>query len=137
MERVLVLDTNVWISQLLLPRSTAALAVQAALRWGTPVVSEQTLQELGQVLSRAKFDKYLSLDERREFMRLLGGVARLVPVTQQLRACRDPGDDKFLDLALSARASHLITGDDDLLVLDPFHGVHICTPAQFLAKVGT
>jgi predicted nucleic acid-binding protein len=47
-------------------------------------------------------------------------------------ACRDPKDDKVLSLAVSGRATHLITGDADLLVLDPFEADRIVTPRRFL-----
>jgi predicted nucleic acid-binding protein len=52
----------------------------------------------------------------------------LVPVSD----CRDPGDDKYLELALAARAAILISSDEDLLALDPWRGVHIVRPAEFL-----
>jgi putative PIN family toxin of toxin-antitoxin system len=63
---------------------------------------------------------------------LLGGVARMVPVAQRIRACRDPKDDKFFDAALSGGAHAIVTGDQDLLALPPFHDIHIVTPAAFL-----
>jgi predicted nucleic acid-binding protein len=47
-------------------------------------------------------------------------------------ACRDPKDDKFLSLAVCGRATHLVTGDADLLALNPFEGIRIVTPRQFL-----
>ncbi len=67
--------------------------------------------------------------------RSVGGVARVVPVVRRIRACRDPKDDKFLDVALSGDAAAIITGDQDLLVLDPFHGIRIVSPSVFLTWV--
>jgi predicted nucleic acid-binding protein len=49
-----------------------------------------------------------------------------------VRACRDPKDDKFLELAVSGAACCVVTGDQDLLALHPFRSVSILTPAQFL-----
>jgi predicted nucleic acid-binding protein len=46
----------------------------------------------------------------------------------------DPGDDKFLEVALNGRADLIITGDRDLLALDPFMGIAIRTPAAYLAR---
>ena len=63
-------------------------------------------------------------------------LAEEVAITESVGACRDPKDDKFLELAVSGRADYLVTGDLDLLVLDPFRGVRILTPADFLAAVG-
>lgn len=130
---VLVADTNVFVSALLLPSSVAAKALNNALALHTVVVSAETLAELGEVLGRPKFDRYLSSDERQSYFELLAGVVRLVNVPHAVVACRDPKDDKFLSLALAAEANFLITGDQDLLVLHPFHEVAIVTPADFIA----
>ena len=55
-----------------------------------------------------------------------------VEVSAKITACRDPNDDKFLELAVSGLATHIVTGDQDLLVLDPFQGISILTPHAFL-----
>jgi len=133
--RTLVIDTNLWVSRLLLPGGVAARAVNAALAWGTPLMSEATLVELSEVLSRRKFDRYVTPADRQQFLRLLGGVVRMVSITQTLAVCRDPADDKFLDVALTGQARLILTGDADLLALHPFHGVDILRPAEFLAQV--
>lgn len=130
-ERRWVLDTNTLVSRLLLPGGTAARAVDHALALGVPLVSDDTLAELADVLSRPRFDRYVTLQERQRFVQLLLGVARRVPITHRVRACRDPKDDKFLHVALNGRAEAIITGDRDLLVLDPFHGVRILSPTAF------
>jgi predicted nucleic acid-binding protein len=52
-------------------------------------------------------------------------------ITTQIAACRDPKDDKFLELAVNGRAEVIVSGDADLLVLDRFHGIPIITPAAF------
>jgi putative PIN family toxin of toxin-antitoxin system len=127
-----VVDTNVLVSRPLAPRGAAARAVDRAVTNGVLLVSEATLAELVEVLDRPKFDPYLSHDQRRQFISLLGGVAYLVPITRRFNACRDPRDDKFLDVALNGEAVAIVTGDTDLLALDPFHGVRILTPADFL-----
>jgi predicted nucleic acid-binding protein len=49
-----------------------------------------------------------------------------------LKARRDPDDDKFLETAIAGEADCLVTGDGDLLVLDPFRGVRILTARAFL-----
>lgn len=127
-----VLDTNTLISRLLVPAGVAGRAVDAALARGVLLVSEATLAELAEVLARPKFDRYLGREDRQQFFRLLSGVARTINITQRTEACRDPRDNKFLDVALSGEANAIITGDDDLLVLHPHLGVAILSPAQFL-----
>lgn len=66
-----VIDNNILISRLLLPNSIPAQAVRLALEIGILLISDQTLQELLTVIERKKFDKYVSLDERKEFIRKL------------------------------------------------------------------
>jgi len=129
-----VIDTNLLISRLLTPRGMAALAVDRAMAQGILLVSDDTLQELAQVLARPRFDPYISATERQRFLALLGGVARRIHITRQFQLCRDPKDDKFLDVAFNGQAQAIVTGDRDLLVLENFHGVAILTPAQFLAR---
>lgn len=133
-DRKLVIDTNLWVSRLLMPGGTAAAAVDQALVWGIPLLSEETLTELSNVLTRAKFDRYVSRADRQQFLRLLGGIVRVVPITQRIAACRDPTDDKFLDVALNGEAQLILTGDEDLLELHPFHGIAIVRPADFLGR---
>jgi putative PIN family toxin of toxin-antitoxin system len=127
-----VVDTDLLVSRLLVPRGVAARAVDHALARGILLVSEETLGELAEVLGRSRFDPYASREDRRQFVELLGGVARLVSVTRRLRACRDPRNDRFLDVALNGGAAAIVTGDHDLPDLDPFHGLRIVAPAVFL-----
>src|SRR5690606_42160047 len=132
-ERRWVLDTNVLVSRLLLPGSVPARAVDHALARGVPLVSDETLAELVQELSRPKFDPYVSRRDRREYIRRLGGVVRVVEIRWRDAACRDPKDDKFLHVAVNGEAEAIVSGDRDLLALHPFHGVDIIAPAAFLA----
>lgn len=133
-DRKLVIDTSLWISRLLMPGGQAAKAVDHGLAWGLPLMSEDTLTELVDVLARPKFDRYVSLADRQQFIRLLGGIVRVIPITQRITACRDPKDDKFLDIALNGDARMILTGDNDLLELHPFHGIEILKPADFLNR---
>ncbi len=128
-----VLDSNVLVSRLLAPGGTSARAVDRALLGGLLLVSEETMGELVEVLARPRFDRYVSREDRQQFLRLLGGVSRLIKINRRFQACRDPRDDKFLDVALGGGAKALITGDLDLLALHPFHNLPILSPAQFLA----
>jgi putative PIN family toxin of toxin-antitoxin system len=105
--------------------------VQHALANDRVIASEATLMALAEVLGRSKFDPYLTLGERQEFLRLFDRVAERVEVVRVINACRDPGDDKFLELAVDGSAEIIVTGDRDLLALDPFRGVSIVTPARF------
>lgn len=136
MERRLVLDTNTLVSRMLLPGGVAGRAVDKALAEGVLLVSDETLAELAEVLARPKFDRYVSMDDRRQFIRLLGGISRIVPIRHRVSVCRDPKDDMFLHVALNGEAAALVTGDRDLLVLhESFrrsHGLAILAPSDFL-----
>lgn len=85
--RRFVVDTNALTSRLLLPRSVPALAVNRELAEGTLLASEPTLEELAEVLSRSKFDPYVTIAERQRFLRLLGRIVQLVPIVHTIRAC--------------------------------------------------
>ena len=71
--------------------------------------------------------------ERDELLDLLRGLAVWFVPTESVRECRDPKDDKFLELALAANARVIVTGDNDLLVLHPWRGIEILRPADYLA----
>jgi putative PIN family toxin of toxin-antitoxin system len=127
-----VFDNSVVVSALLFDQSVPAQAFFAALDAGEILLSPMTFTELSEVLSRKKFDCYATSDERERFLAMLLSDATLVDIVEEVRLCRDPKDDKFLELAVSGRGSCIVTGDQDLLVLHPFRGVPILTPAQFL-----
>ena len=95
----IVVDTNALVSRLLLPDSASCKAVEKAVREGTILVSEATLEELADVLSRKKFDPYVSLQDRELFIRVLGRISERIAGGRRIQACRDPRDDKFLEVA--------------------------------------
>ena len=131
----IVIDTNIFISRLLLPDSVPGRAATHAIDAGIVLVSEDTLTELADVLARPKLDAYLTLKTRQQFFLELEQIAELVPIIQRIHACRDPRDDKFLELAVNGGAELSLTGDRDLLALDPFCGITIQAPADYLAKL--
>ena len=130
----IVVDTNVMISRLLRPPSVPGQAMRRAVDEGTLLVSEATMGELADVLARPKLDPYVSVEERQQFLLLLGRIVEMVPILHRIRACRDPKDDKFLEAAVNGEADIIISGDRDLVDLHPFRGIPIVTPAIFLAR---
>lgn len=132
-ERVVV-DTNALVSRLLLPHSTPSRAVRKAIDEARLLASDATIEELVEVLSRRKFDPYVTVQERQRFLRLLGRIVDMMPVVHTVRECRDPRDDKFLELAINGEADVIVSGDDDLLVLHPFRTIPILTPAAYLER---
>ena len=127
-----VLDTNVLVSALLVPGSKPRRALDRAFQEGKVLLSFATLAELYDVLHRKQFRRYIEEEDVRSFIAALARESDWIDVNVQINACRDPKDNKFLEIALSGRATHLITGDADLLVLDPFQGIRILSPQEFL-----
>ena len=127
-----VLDTNVLISALLFKTSVPFQAIELAEKQGIILYSEATLNELEQVLNRKKFNKYLSLEDRQVFLLKFISSSQLVSITENITVCRDEKDNKFLELAVSSNANVIVTGDLDLLILNPFQAVEILTPDMFI-----
>ncbi len=128
------LDTNVMVSALLLKQSVARQAFDRVTSQGKLLVPQATVEELNQVLSRKEFDKYVLEDERLQYLTALVREASLIEITETVNECRDAKDNKFSELAVSAKAACIVSGDNDLLVLHPFRGIPILTPRQFLSQ---
>ena len=100
-----VFDTNVLVSSLLLPDSKPRQALDKALREGKVLVSFAALAELYDVLSRKQFRRYVDEEEVRSFLAALTREAQWIDVEARIQACRDPKDDKFLELAVSGQGN--------------------------------
>ena len=127
-----VFDTNVLVSALLLPDSKPRHALDLALQRGKVLLSFAVLAELYEVLKRKRFRRYVDEEDVRTFVAALAREAQWVDVNVRITACRDPKDDKFLELAISGDATHIVTGDSDLLALHPFQGIQIVPPQAIL-----
>ena len=132
-ESRIILDTGVLVSAVLLPRSIPRQAVDLSFAQGIVLASADTIDELDEVLRRPKFNRYLREEERLLFLAAFIRDAEVVNVTENLAECRDPKDNKFLELAVTGKASCIVSGDSDLLVLNPFRGVAILTPQEFIS----
>jgi len=129
-----VVDTNVLVSRLILPHSICAEAWGRAESNARLLISEATLYELADVLSRPKFDRYVSLEDRKGFIERLTQIAEIVPIIQLVRECRDRKDNKFLEVALNGSADVIITGDNDLLAMNPWRGIEILSPHDYVKR---
>ena len=130
-----VFDTNVLVSALIFEDSKPGLAFRHALQNGQILLSLTTLEEIDEVMRREKFERYVTAEEREEFLEALIERARFVEPAAQIKVCRDPKDDKFLELAVNGEAHHIISGDDDLLDLSPFRGIEILSVDDFLKRL--
>jgi putative PIN family toxin of toxin-antitoxin system len=126
-----VIDTGVFISAAIKMQSTPSLAIHRAVQSGVLLKSSSTEDEFLDVIDRPYLARFISSDARRQMMQLIA-AAELVTVTERIAVCRDAKDDKFLEVAVTGRADLIITGDADLLVLNPFRDIPIVTPATFI-----
>ncbi|HEY0246591.1 MAG TPA: putative toxin-antitoxin system toxin component, PIN family [Mucilaginibacter sp.] len=129
-----VFDTNVFVSAALISGSVNDLALDKAFRYGKVIFSEHTFAELTEVFFRKKFNKYLTVERRLQVIEKLERDTLKIEVNITINTCRDPKDNKFLELATVANASCIISGDQDLLVLHPFNSIPIISPAGFLQE---
>jgi putative PIN family toxin of toxin-antitoxin system len=127
-----VFDTGILVSAALLRYSVPRKAIDAALQHGRLIFSQATIAEVDEVLRRPKFERYVSEQVRIDFLTALIDQAEVVSVSTQVQLCRDPKDDKFLELAVDGLATHIISSDADLLVLESFEGIPIVSPGTFI-----
>lgn len=136
MIKIFVFDTNSLISANLSPDSVNRKAYDLARKIGISVYSDVTLTEFTETLTRPKFDKYISAKKRLEAIKAYEKKSQLINVSINIDTCRDPKDNKFLELAVTANATNIITGDKDLLILNPYKGITILTAAEFIRLFG-
>jgi uncharacterized protein len=129
----LVLDANVIVSSVLSAQGKARQAFDLAIATGIVLMSNDTFTELSEVLLRTKFDRYSNRAKRETFLDELLGLVEFVEITVQIDECRDPKDNKYLELAIGGNANSIVTGDEDLLVLHPFRQISIVSIQTFLA----
>ena len=125
-------DTNALISAHLLNKSNNRKAYNKAIETGLLLYSNATFDEFAKTFIRSKFERYLALDKRMSAIKEFQTRGALIDVLISVTDCRDPKDNKFLELAISADASCIITGNKDLLVLHPFRDIPILNAVDFL-----
>ena len=131
MIKYFIFDTNTLVSASLLIDSVNRKAIRKAVLLGEIAVSAETLDEFKEVIFRKKFDRYfISNEERLElFDEIENSIKQFFP-SEIIDVSRDLKDNKFLELAVAASASCIITGNKDLLVLHPFRGISIFRKAS-------
>ena len=127
-----VLDTNVLISAVLSPLGKPASCFDWVVRNATLLVSESLVDELQSRLRRPRIARRVTPERVSFVLSELARLAVFVEPTERIKACRDPDDEKLLEIAVFGDAGWIVTGDEDLLVLNPFQGVRIVTPSDFL-----
>lgn len=127
-----VVDTNVLISAALSLEGSSRKALDWVAEHATILSSGPAVQEFVSRMRRPKFEPYLNPEDREAYIEWIVRHTKPVEVTEQVQACRDPDDDKFLSLAVSGGADLIVSGDRDLRALHPFRGTPILAPDELL-----
>ncbi len=127
-----VVDTNVLVSSIAFPNKLPSQALRKAISEGVLVFSQDTIAEFKNVLLRPKFDRYIVKRLREAFLVEIVTSALLVNSPPCKVTCRDPNDQKFLDVVDTGDVDFLVSGDKDLLVLKKIGKCSIVSPAEFL-----
>jgi len=129
-----IFDTNVLISAVLIKNSVSDIALRKAQNSCTILCSNSIFIEYTEKLLLPKFNKYASLIKRKNMLNDIEKEALFIEPVVNISECRDPNDNKFLELAVAANADCIVTGDNDLLILNPFRGIKIISPSDFLIQ---
>jgi uncharacterized protein len=130
-----VVDTNVLISALLTPNGKPGQTIRRlADDESTLLLSRVTFLELASRLARPKFDRYRTREQMDRYLEWLAELAEWIKPSIRITDCRDPDDNRFLEVLVAGDGELLITGDPDLLELHPYEGRPILTPADFLIE---
>jgi hypothetical protein len=128
-----VLDTNVVVSALIGKGNPKRILELIFSGKANVCLSEETFAEYVEVLSRPKFIRYPEFTEAAvATLKNLRALSAFVEPTRKMNVCSDPDDDKFLELALEAKATYLITGNTKHFPSEPYKGIRIVSPAEFL-----
>jgi putative PIN family toxin of toxin-antitoxin system len=130
----ILFDTNTLVSGYLFPLSTPGQAVEFGLSNHRILMSMEVIRELADVLRREKFDRFLSLGRRDELIAKTILQSEFVATSTIITDCRDPTDNKLLELAIDGRATAIVSGDSDLLTLHPFRGIPILSARDYLSR---
>jgi uncharacterized protein len=132
---IYVFDANTVISAALNPSGLPRLALASTRATGV-VALAAVYGEVAEVLARPRFARVLTDDWRREILEFLSAAALWVEPREEVRDCRNRKDSRCLELALTVDAAATVSGDEDLLVLNPWRGIQVLRPAEFLSGFG-
>jgi len=130
----IILDTNLWIS-FLISRNYIKFDSIIFRDACTILFSRELLEEFITVANRPKLRKYFTPKELKALLEVLNDIAEFVKVKSEVEVCRDPKDNFLLALAKDGNADYLITGDNDLLILEKFGKTKIIKIAEFIEEV--
>ena len=137
-----IVDTSTLVSAALRADSKPRRALEKVIESFELCFSEATLSELETVLARPQFSRYAPSSALQAFFESVRADGSIFSVTETDMKkveprCRDAEDHHILALAQMAKVDFIVSSDHDLLVLHPWRGIAILTPAQFLKRFAT
>jgi putative PIN family toxin of toxin-antitoxin system len=130
-----VFDASTVVGALLKQGSVPERALLLARVLATICLSTEVEAEIREVFARPKFRKYLTPGRADHIHAVMAAAAYRAEPTERVADCRDPKDNKYLELALAAGATTIVSSDDDLLVLHPWRDIDIVTPLAFVTAL--
>jgi putative PIN family toxin of toxin-antitoxin system len=127
-----VIGTNILVSFAIGPNPEFEKIFDFRAAHCESLVSNDSIAELFNVLSRDRFRKYIPLDQNIDYIEWYAGLSEQIIVTEHVVVCRDPKDDKFLSVAVSGKADCIIVGDNNFLDMVEFSGIPVYRPAEFI-----
>ena len=130
-----VIDTNIFVSAFLGSKNAKLILKEIINDEFLLVMSTEQLAEIKEFLHRPKFSKYISVGEVEELIALLSMKVIVPAIYEKITDCRDPKDNMILEEAVYGNAQYIITGDDDLLVLNPYKWIKIINLRDFITEI--
>jgi putative PIN family toxin of toxin-antitoxin system len=130
-----IFDANIWIS-FAIGKRLNELRMALTHPKVEVFVCQKLLWEVKVTTQKPKLLKYISPVRHKMLLELMQ-TCQCVNITEQISISRDPNDDYLMDLAVTANADFLVTGDNDLLILKNYQNVNIISFASFMAVIDT
>lgn len=132
---IVVFDASSFVSAALKTNSIPERALLRAVTWPDRLILSRAVEdEYREVIFRPKFDRFVSLARRSLILDIAIVAAQRIEPRETVRECRDPKDDKYLELAAAGSADVLVSSDiRHLLSMNPWRGIRILSPAAFLS----
>ena len=131
----IILDTNLWIS-FLISKKFKSIDNLIENKKITLIFSDELISEFIEVVNRPKFEKYFSKNDIEKILDYFDQYGKLIEVKSEIKICRDEKDNFLLNLSIDSKADYLITGDNDLLVLEKIERTKIMNFTDFIEHIG-
>jgi len=125
-----ILDTNLWIS-FLISKDFSKLDEIIFSKKSILIFSQELLEEFLEVVKRPKFRRYFAQTDIEELLETIDEYGEFIVVKSRIEICRDVKDKFLLSLAVDGKADFLLTGDQDLLMIEKIGNTNIKTISSF------